>query len=108
MFIEEQQIEPIQRANFQIKHTIDLDDDQQNQNEQTLEQKYLMPLKQQIKSSSEQNIDNMNDDYSVGAQVIVNTGHHILNNKGTIRFIGETSIKAGIWYGIELDEPIGK
>lgn len=53
-------------------------------------------------------IQNKNKDYSIGCRVIVNTGHSIFDQPGIIRFIGEMCIKEGIWYGIELDEPIGK
>ena len=33
---------------------------------------------------------------------------HTICSSGTARFIGETEFSAGIWIGIELDEPIGK
>ena len=47
-------------------------------------------------------------DYSIGDRVVVNTGHRICNKHGRIRFIGKTHIKYGVWFGIELDEPLGK
>ncbi len=40
--------------------------------------------------------------------MIVNTGHSIYKKPGIIRFIGEISNKKDIWYGIELDEAVGK
>ncbi|CAF4231839.1 unnamed protein product [Rotaria sp. Silwood2] len=110
LFIEEEQLQPIQTSTFQIKHTIDLDDNKQQENENTLEQKYDILLSQSIESLSKPiiNNNNINEDYTIGSRVTVNTGHYIFNKPGTIRFIGEISIKTGIWYGIELDEPVGK
>ena len=38
-------------------------------------------------------------------------GHHVLlanGNRGTIRFVGTTKFAEGLWYGIELEQPIGK
>ncbi|CAF1176520.1 unnamed protein product [Adineta ricciae] len=54
------------------------------------------------------NYDDTPGCFSVGDQVIVNTGHSIVSKKGTIRFIGEIDGKKGIWFGIELREPVGK
>jgi len=104
MFIEEQQLQSIQIPTFQIKHIIDLEDNKQPDDENTLELKYP------IKSSQlpEQIIPKTNKDFSIGCQVIVNTGRSVCEKKGIIRFIGEFSVGKGIWYGIELEEPIGK
>jgi dynactin complex subunit len=52
-------------------------------------------------------VDNNNENYSIGSQVIVNTDH-IFEKRGTIQFIGKICIKRGIWYGIELKEAVGK
>ncbi|CAF0841658.1 unnamed protein product [Adineta steineri] len=52
--------------------------------------------------------DNENENYSIDSQVIVNTGVSIVNKPGIIRYIGKTIIKNGIWYGIELEEAVGK
>ncbi|CAF1265522.1 unnamed protein product [Adineta ricciae] len=54
------------------------------------------------------NYDDTPGCFSVGDQVIVNTGHSIVSKKGTIRFIGEIDGKKGIWFGVELQEPFGK
>ncbi|CAF1316845.1 unnamed protein product [Rotaria sordida] len=111
LFIEEEQLQPIQISTFQVKHIIDLDDNRPQENENTLEQKYNILSRQSIETSSNPIINNNNnniEDYTIGSRVIVNTGHYIYNKSGTIRFIGEMSIKTGIWYGIELDEPVGK
>ncbi|CAF3940139.1 unnamed protein product [Rotaria sordida] len=110
LFIEEEQLQPIQTSTFQIKHIIDLDDNRPQENENTLEQKYNILSSQSIETSPNPIINNNNniEDYTIGSRVIVNTGHSIYNKSGTIRFIGEMSIKTGIWYGIELDEQVGK
>jgi len=100
IFIEEQQLQYIQTPTFQIKHIIDLDDNKQLDDENTLELKY--PIK------SSQIIPKNNEEFTIGCRVIVNTGRSICNKKGIIRFIGEFSIGKGLWYGIELDEPVGK
>jgi hypothetical protein len=100
IFIEEQQLQYIQTPTFQIKHIIDLDDNKQLDDENTLELKY--PIK------PSQIISKNNEEFAIGCRVIVNTGRSICDKKGIIRFIGEFSIGKGIWYGIELDEPVGK
>ncbi len=93
-------VQPVQTPTFRITRTIDLEVDQEENNESTLELKYLL--------SPEQIIENKPKDYSIGCRVIVNTGQSVVNQPGIIRFIGEISVKEGIWYGIELNEPIGK
>jgi len=104
LFIEEEQVQPIQTSFFQVKQTVDLEDNKQQDDENTLELKY--PIKPS--QPSKQIVDNNNEDYSIGCRVLVNTGHSILNKRGIIRFIGEISNKKDIWYGIELEEEVGK
>ena len=53
-------------------------------------------------------VEEKKDDFTVGSRVAVNTGHSVTNKSGTIRFVGETSFREGLWYGIELDEAVGK
>jgi len=106
LFIEEEGLQAKQTSSFLKKYRIDLDDNNtQEDNENTLEEKYpIIP----IESPSEQIIDDKNEDYSIGCQVIVSTGHSIFNKSGIIRFIGPIATKEGIWYGIELEEAVGK
>jgi hypothetical protein len=107
LLFKEEHIQSIQRSTFQIKHTIDLEDNKQQYDENTLESKYSITSSSQ--SSKQINQNNNNEDFSIGCRVIVNTGHSIVNKTGIIRFIGEASFgEGGIWYGIELDEAIGK
>ncbi|CAF1179764.1 unnamed protein product [Rotaria sp. Silwood1] len=115
LFIEEEQLQSIQTSTFEIKHTIDLDDNDQQESQIPLEQKYNIlsspsseSLSKSIISNNNNNNNNNSEDYIIDSRVIINTGHSIHNKSGTIRFIGETSIGPGIWYGIELDEPVGK
>jgi hypothetical protein len=105
IFVEEQQIQPVQSIIFKIDHRIDLDDDKPTQDEKTLEEIYCTTPSQSPKSIVSHN----NEDYSIGRRVMVNTGHQVVNKIGTIRFSGELTGKDGIWYGIELEEKnIGK
>ena len=53
-------------------------------------------------------VDVNDDEYPNGSRVLVNTDHHIFNKLGTIRFVGKTYFKEGTWYGIELEEAVGK
>lgn len=39
---------------------------------------------------------------------MVNTGHQIVDELGYVRYIGKFHLHDGLWYGIELDRPIGK
>ena len=65
-------------------------------------------MRETASSYTEQPADDGNEDYWIGARVIVNTDHQICNKLGCIRFIGQTHFRQGVWYGIELDEPVGE
>ena len=52
--------------------------------------------------------DDDDENYSIGTRVMVNTDHLLRNKIGHIRFIGQTHFRQGMWYGIELDEPVGE
>ncbi|CAM4783139.1 unnamed protein product [Rotaria magnacalcarata] len=109
LFIEEEQLQPIQTSRLQIKHTIDLNDNKHEETANIIEQISTLLSNQSSNSSSRQIINDHEDENFIdGSRVIVNTGHSIFNKPGTIRFIGETFISTGIWYGIELDEAVGK
>lgn len=63
---------------------------------------------QQVADESSESAGKRSNDFSVGDRVLVNTDHQISNKSGSIRYIGKTHIRYGVWFGIELDEPIGK
>ena len=96
----EEQVLLVPKPTLQIKHSIDLEDNPPIADETTLESKYLIPSLELIKEKTENG--------EVGCRVIVNTGHSVSNQLGTIRFIGVTCIREGLWYGIELDQANGK
>lgn len=98
-FLEEQAL-LVPKPTLQIKHSIDLEDNPPQADQTTLESKYLTPSLEPVKEKT--------DNEQVGCRVIVNTGHSIANQLGTIRFIGETCIREGLWYGIELDQATGR
>ena len=105
-FIEEQQIQPTHSPTLRIKHPIDLEDNKQDDNETTLEKKYVITPIQRSQSSSKERIDNKV--FSIGSRVFVNTSHTLFNKAGIIRFIGKLDTLEGILYGIELEEAVGK
>lgn len=47
------------------------------------------------------------EELQVGDRVLTNVGHGV-QARGTLRFVGPTSFKPGVWGGVELEEPIGK
>ncbi|KAI9464645.1 CAP Gly-rich domain-containing protein [Boletus coccyginus] len=48
-------------------------------------------------------------DIPIGARCEVESAEEGLHKRGTVRFVGQTIIgKAGVWVGIEYDEPIGR
>ncbi|TEB21935.1 hypothetical protein FA13DRAFT_1524762 [Coprinellus micaceus] len=44
----------------------------------------------------------------VGARCEVDSTDADLRKRGTVRFVGPTKFAAGVWVGIEYDEPLGK
>jgi len=131
LFIEQEQLQPVQTSTLRIRHAFDIDepDTQLNSDETTkksshedllstseLEEKYSSITTPKTVRASKVSIDegpkkivDVNDDqYPVNSRVIVNTDHQIVNKLGTVRYVGKTYFKEGIWYGIELEEPVGK
>ncbi|CAF1281060.1 unnamed protein product [Rotaria sordida] len=141
LFIEQEQLQPVQTSSIRIRHTFSIDDHENQNNKKqdidqallsisTLEEKYSIPTttttvtpqhieslsttttatnNDQITEMTIKKIVDINDDeYPIGCRVIVNTDHHIFNKVGFIRYVGKTYFKEGIWYGIELEEPVGK
>ena len=48
-------------------------------------------------------------DIPIGARCEVESAEEGLHKRGTVRFVGQTSFAgAGVWVGIEYDEPIGR
>ncbi|KAF9234098.1 CAP Gly-rich domain-containing protein [Melanogaster broomeanus] len=48
-------------------------------------------------------------DISIGARCEVQSEEEGLHKRGAVRFVGQTSFaKAGVWVGVEYDEPIGR
>jgi hypothetical protein len=65
-------------------------------------------IQQPTESTIKKIVDINDDEYPVNSRVLVNTDHHIFNKLGIIRYVGKTYFKEGIWYGIELEEAVGK
>ncbi|UJR37400.1 hypothetical protein I4U23_030105 [Adineta vaga] len=127
LFIEQEQLQPVQTSSIRIRHTFDIDDHENQINKKqdndqallsisTLEEKYSIPTTSQTNDSKvteEQStlkkiVDINDEEYPIGARVIVNTDHQICKKTGTVQFVGTTSFKEGTWYGVELDEAVGK
>lgn len=53
-------------------------------------------------------VDINDEEYPIGSKVLINTDHHIFNKLGIVRFVGKTYFKEGTWYGVELEEAVGK
>jgi tubulin-folding cofactor B len=48
-------------------------------------------------------------DVPIGARCEIESAEEGLHKRGTVRFVGQTSFAgAGVWVGIEYDEPIGR
>ncbi|KAF8159334.1 tubulin-folding cofactor B [Crassisporium funariophilum] len=47
-------------------------------------------------------------DIAVGSRCEVESFEAGLSKRGTVRFVGKTYFSAGIWVGVEYDEPFGK
>ncbi|KAF9964413.1 hypothetical protein BGZ70_006496 [Mortierella alpina] len=45
---------------------------------------------------------------NVGDRCEVDIGGGALKRRGTVRFIGPTEFQAGLWVGVQYDEPLGK
>jgi hypothetical protein len=125
LFIEQEQLQPVQTSGIRMRHKVDIDDHENQLNKKqdnndvsisTLEEKYSLSTTPKRIESSNHNTDltikkivDINDDeYPIGCRVLVNTDHHIFNKLGIIKFVGKTYFKEGIWYGIELEEAVGK
>ena len=123
LFIKQEQLEPVQSSGIRILHTFDIDDQESStntksdQNEEfvSLEEKYSIattPRRTDPQSNLESNIkkivDINDEEYPIDSRVLVNTDHHIFNKLGFVRYVGKTYFKEGIWYGIELEEAVGK
>jgi len=128
LFIEQEQLQPVQTSSIRIRHTFDIDDHENPTNKKqdndqallsisTLEEKYSMATtprriqsthQQPTESTIKKIVDINDDEYPVNSRVLVNTDHHIFNKLGIIRYVGKTYFKEGIWYGIELEEAVGK
>ncbi|CAF4119788.1 unnamed protein product, partial [Rotaria sp. Silwood2] len=132
LFIKQEQLQPVQTSSIRMRHTFNIDDHENINNKKqdndqallsisTLEEKYpITTTPRSIGSSStsindqitepiiKKIVDINDDEYPIGCRVIVNTDHHIFNKVGFIRFVGKTYFKEGTWYGIELEEPVGK
>jgi hypothetical protein len=125
LFIEQEQLQPLQSSSLRIRHPFDIDDhenstnkksdDNDNQRLLSLEEKYSIPTTprrinpdQTTETIIKKIVDINDEEYPIGCRVIVNTDHHIFNKLGFVRYVGKTYFKEGIWYGIELEEAVGK
>lgn len=121
LFIEQEQLQPVQSSTLRIRQPFNLDDNENldlKKDESdllsihALEEKYSMPTtpkRVQTETPIPKKIVDINDDeYPIDCRVVINTDHHIFNKLGFVRYVGKTYFKEGIWYGIELEEAVGK
>ena len=130
LFIEQEQLQPVQTSTLRIRHVFDIDDTDSRLNTSSdtktsianqaaavstssLEEKYSFfstpqRVEKKEESISRKVVDVNDDEYPVGCRVTINTDHQIFNKLGTVRYVGKTYFKEGIWYGVELEEPVGK
>ena len=124
LFIEQEQLQPVQSSSIRIRNPIDIDDDPDSSTTKmsddhpellNLEQKYSIPTTPR-RINPDQNaepiikkiVDINDEEYPIGCRVLVNTDHHIFNKLGVVRYVGKTYFKEGTWYGVELEEAVGK
>ena len=120
LFIEQEQLQPVQSSTLRIRHTFDIDDNEnldlkKDESDllsiRTLEEKYSIPStpkRVQSEPVTKKIVDVNDDEYPIDCRVIVNTDDHIFNKVEFVHYVGETHFKEGIWYGIELEEAVGK
>jgi hypothetical protein len=126
LFIEQEQLQPVQSSSIRIRHPFDIDDHENSTTKKfddhdhsdllSLEQKYSIATTPRRIINPDQNtepiikkiVDINDEEYPIGCRVLVNTDHHIFNKLGVVRYVGKTYFKEGIWDGIELEEAVGK
>lgn len=122
LFIEQEQLQAVQSSSIRIRHPFDIDDDHDhgsvgnaeengNQESLSLEKKYSIattPRRTNAEVPIKKMVDINDEEYPIDCRVLVNTDHHIFNKLGFVRYVGKTYFKEGIWYGIELEEAVGK
>jgi len=124
LFIKQEQLQPVQTSSIRIRNAFDIDDQENPNNKKqdnddqsslsitTLEEKYSIPTTPKRinhdESTRKKIVDINDEEYPIGCRVLINTDHHIFNKLCTVRYVGKTYFKEGIWYGIELEEAVGK
>jgi len=57
---------------------------------------------------SEENELHILSTYHIGDRCQVDTNENGMGKRGTIRYVGKTDFKPGLWIGVQYDEPLGK